>query len=86
MGDTKENTVEEKQKGFFKLLGIFVVLIVIITYFNIDVASIVESDLFQGALATFKKIVVILYDFVASLIDKLTPGGDTATTTTATTT
>ena len=78
---------ENKQKGFFKLIGIFVVMVIIITYFNIDVAAIVESDLFQSTLATMKKIVVIAYDFVVNIIGQLNSSvGDTATTTTATTT
>ena len=81
----EEKTKENKQRGFFKILGIFIVFVIIITFFNIDVASIVESDLFQGTLATIKKIIAVLYDFVANIIDKL-QGGDTATTTTATST
>ena len=69
------------------MIGIFVVVVVIITYFNIDVAAIVESDLFQGTLATMKKIVAIAYDFVVNIIGQLNlSAGDTATTTTATTT
>ena len=80
-----KNIIEKnKQKGFFKLIGIFVVLIVIITYFNIDVASIVESDLFQGTLATLKKIVAIAYDFIVNIIEQLNSSvGNTATTTPA---
>ncbi len=83
----KNFTKENKQKGFFRLIGIFVVVVAIITYFNIDVAAIVESDLFQGTLATMKKIVAIAYDFVVNIIRQLNlSAGDTATTTTATTT
>ena len=78
---------ENKQKGFFKMIGIFVVVVAIVTYFNIDVAAIVESDLFQGALAIIKKIVAIAYDLVVNIIEQLNPSaGDTATTTAATTT
>ena len=78
---------ENRQKGFFKMIGIFVVMVIVITYFNIDVAAIVESDLFQGTLATMKKIIVIAYDFVVNIIEQLnSSAGDTATTTTATTT
>ena len=78
---------KNKQKGFFKMIGIFVVMVVIITYFNIDVASIVESDLFQGTIATMKKIIAIAYDFVVNIIEQLnSSAGDTATTTAATTT
>ena len=70
------------------MIGIFVVVVAIITYFNIDVAAIVESDLFQGTLATMKKIVAIAYDFVVSIIEQinLSSSGDTATTTTTATT
>ena len=82
----KEESKENKQKGFFKLIGLFVVMVVIITYFNIDVATIVESDLFQGTLATIKKIVAIAYDFVVNIIEQLnSSAGDTATTTATTT-
>ena len=78
---------ENKQKGFFKMIGIFVVVVAIVIYFNIDVAAIVESDLFQGALAIIKKIVAIAYDLVVNIIEQLnSSAGDTATTTTATTT
>ena len=77
---------ENKQGGFFKLIGIFIVTVMIITYFNIDVVSIVESDLFQDTLATMKKIVVIAYDFVVNIIEQLNSSvGDTATTTATTT-
>ncbi len=70
------------------MIGIFVVVVAIITYFNIDVAAIVESDLFQGTLATMKKIVAIAYDFVVNIIEQLnlSSAGDTATTTTTATT
>ena len=84
----KNFTKGNKQKGFFKMIGIFVVVVAIITYFNIDVAAIVESDLFQGTLATMKKIVAIAYDFVVNIIEQLnlSSAGDTATTTTTATT
>ena len=69
------------------MVGIFVVVVAIITYFNIDVAAIVESDLFQGTLVTMKKIVAIAYDLVVNIIEQLNlSAGDTATTTTATST
>ena len=69
------------------MIGIFVVVVAIITYFNIDVAAIVESDLFQGTLTTMEKIVAIAYDLVVNIIEQLNlSAGDTATTTTATST
>jgi len=76
--------VNNTQKGFFKFIGIFVVLILIITYFNIDVAMIVESALFQGTVAMLKSIVTIVLDFAMNLIDQIKQipvDGDTATTT-----
>ncbi|MBU1390149.1 MAG: hypothetical protein KKD32_20110 [Proteobacteria bacterium] len=73
------------QKGFFKFIGIFVVLVIIITYFNIDVARIIESDLFQGTVAILKNIVATVFNFVVNIIDQIKgiPVSDTATTTTS---
>jgi len=81
MKNIKKET--NNQKGFFKFIGIFVVLVFIITYFNIDVAKIVESDLFQGAVTALKNIATTIFDFVANLINQLKqiPTSDTATTT-----
>lgn len=77
---------KNKQKGFFELIGIFVVVVAIITYFNIDVASIVESDFFQSVLSMIKKILTIIYIFVVNIVEGLKSSANTATTTISTTT
>jgi len=78
---------KNRQKGFFKLIGIFVVVVAIITYFNIDVSSIVESDFFQETLTMVKKIIAIAYTLVVNIIEGLKAStSDTATTTITTTT
>ena len=69
------------------MIGIFVVVVAFITYFNIDVAKIVESDLFQDSFAMIKKILAIAYNLVVNIIEQLNlSAGDTATTTAATST
>jgi len=82
-----KNISKNKQKGFFELIGIFVVVVAIITYFNIDVTSVVESDFFQGVLSIIKKILTIIYTFVVNIVEGLKSStANTATTTIATTT
>jgi len=48
------NVPYDTQAGFIKYIVIFIVLIAIITYFNIDIEKIVNSDSFQWALGLIK--------------------------------
>ncbi len=43
-----------QKSGFIQLIVIFIILIAIISYFNINVRAIVESDTFQWGLGLAK--------------------------------
>ncbi|MCR4330751.1 MAG: hypothetical protein NUV49_02635 [Patescibacteria group bacterium] len=51
-----------RQGGFVKLLVLFVILIIIISYFGIDLRAIVESPETQGNLGYVWSLAVTLWD------------------------
>lgn len=52
---TQHNIMPSTRKsGFIQMLVIFIILIAIISYFNINVRAIVESDTFQWGLGLAK--------------------------------
>ncbi|MCK5095925.1 MAG: hypothetical protein KAR24_01070 [Candidatus Pacebacteria bacterium] len=70
------------QKGFVKYVVIFIVLVVLIAMFNIDVGAIIESDLVQSVYHYIKVILSFIYDAFVKVIGQLpTNGGDMATST-----
>lgn len=51
----KHTSMPPKQKsGFIQMIIIFIILVAIISYFNINVRAIVESDTFQWGLGLAK--------------------------------
>ena len=72
----------EKERGFIKYIVIFIVLVVLIAMFNIDVRTIIESDLVQSVYYYIKVILSFIYDAFVKVIGQLpTNGGDMATST-----
>ncbi|MEK7152083.1 MAG: hypothetical protein AAB523_01125 [Patescibacteria group bacterium] len=54
--------LDKKQGGFIKLLVLFVILIVIISYLGIDLRAIVQSPETQGNLGYVWGLVVTVWD------------------------
>lgn len=50
-----ERNFNNKKRGFIKYLSLFLVFIIIVTTFHIDVADIVESDFVQLVIAGVKR-------------------------------
>ena len=46
----------KNQQGFVKTVLVFIIALVAIEYFNIDVKAIVESDIVQSTIATIKSL------------------------------
>ena len=73
---------DSKHNGFIKYIIIFVILVVLIATFNIDVRAIVESDFVQSVYHYIKIILSIIHDAFLKVIGQLpTNGGEVATST-----
>ncbi len=63
-----------QESGFIQLIVIFIILIAIISYFNINVRAIVESDTFQWGLELAKGLwqnyISPAISFIFSYLDK----------------
>lgn len=82
---------KNKNRGIVQLIVVFIILIAILMYFNIDVEKLVQSKPFQWGLGLMKGL---WQNFISPAIDfifkyfentKTIPTGDNATTTWLTT-
>lgn len=80
------NVPKNKQRGIIQLVIIFIILIAILTYFNIDIEKVIQSKAFQWGLGLMKGL---WQNFISPAIDFIfkyfentkTLEGDKATTT-----
>ena len=80
------NKKTEKERGFIKYIVIFIILVVIIAMFNIDVGAIIESDFVQSVYHYIKVILSFIYDAFVKVIGQLPTNEGNMATSTATST
>ena len=68
----------QKQKGFIKYIVIFIVLVVVVAVFNIDVKAIIESAFVQEVIYYIKVVLAFIYDSFVFIIEQFqSDGGET---------
>ncbi len=78
-----------QEKGFVKYIVLFILLVVFIAMFNIDVKALIESEFVQGVFYYVKVVLLFIYDAFDKVIGSIRSGDtgafDMASTTVSTT-